>query len=833
MFPDLTVDYNFAQIGRVDRCVTCHTGIDKVKVDPKTGAVTPLFTAENTEEKVFRTHPRPELFVASVSKHAVTKMGCTVCHDGLGWGLSFNDAFHMPSTPEQEKEWEEKYHWHKGESWDFPMLPRKYVEASCFKCHKDQAQLNPEDKFAKEIPSAPRWNRGMRLVERHGCFGCHKIDGYAVAGLDKWLSEIQDEDRRGYAMAISIRKTGPSLERVASKLPSREAAWKWIWHPQALRPLTNMPRFFGQPNNRGTDPLTNTDYDLRTRTEVWGLVELLWDQSAEWKAEPPPVPGDAARGKEIFGGPAGVGCVACHAVKDFPNPDGGPGNDFGPELSTVGSKVSEAWLYSWVKDPYRYWERTRMPSLRLSDQEAADVAAYLASLRDPAWEKDAPPPVSEAEVRHLAVEAVRATAKPGEDPEAIVRDASPRDRLLMVGRRAVKRYACFACHDMKGYMLEERIGTELGGGEGWGSKDVDRLDFGLMEDRRSVETFREWGAKLLPHRKPDWAWLKLKNPRVFDAGVTKQPHEKLVMPNFHFTDEEADAVVTFLLSLQRGEVPAAKRRLRDSREILAEKAVWIARQYNCFGCHTLHVADTLERWDPETETRRKVPVAKGGDIRPWTARSEDGSPNKDNWPPSLGGEGRVGEGFRVQPPWLFHFLRDPSDPENPGRNLLRFWMATRMPTFAFTQQELNGLVQGFAARDSVPFPFEFAQAKGLTREETAEAKALFETLECAKCHPTKGSTGPLPSGLAPDLTYVHDRLRHEWVRLWLRDPLAILPGTRMPPFWQAKDEMDRKVIVSPDGLPRPFFDNDPHAQMRAIADFVFGIGGPPGEPVSK
>ena len=68
----------------------------------------------------------------------------------------------------------------------------------------------------------------------------------------------------------------------------------------------------------------------------------------------------------------------------------------------------------------------------------------------------------------------------------------------------------------------DRIGTELGGGEAWGSKDVDRLDFGKLEDPAAVKTYEKaWGAKLLPHRKPEWVRMKLLNPRVFDAGMTK------------------------------------------------------------------------------------------------------------------------------------------------------------------------------------------------------------------------------------------------------------------------------------------------------------------------
>ena len=835
VFPDLTVDYNFAQVPRVDRCMTCHTGIDKVKVDPETGDVTPLFTAENTPEKVFRTHPRPELFASSVSKHSADQVGCTVCHDGLGWGLSFNDAYHTPSTVEQEEEWERKYHWHRGESWTFPMLPMKHVEASCAKCHRDPAATKPADSFAKEIPQAPVWNRGQRLVEEKGCFGCHKIDGYAVPGLDRWLAEIARPAEKEAALATAQRRTGPSLLRVASKWKSEDAAWKWVWNPSGLRPTTNMPHFFGQPNNRGVDPLTGVDYDLRTRTEVSGITAYLWDASEPWERPAPGGAGDAENGKRLFGSSEeGVGCVACHSTKDFPRPDGGAGNGFGPELSTVGSKVGEAWLFHWVRNPSDYWHGTRMPSLRLTDAEARDVAAYLASLRDGAWEAEAVPAVSDGMVRDLALEAARLQAAPGQDPAALVDGADLRGRLRMIGKRAVAKYSCFGCHEIKDFEKADRIGTQLGGNEGWGSKDVDRLDFGLMEDPKAVETFADWGAALLPHRKPEWARLKLLNPRIYDAGVTKQPHEKLLMPDFHFTPEEADAVVTYLMSLQVGEISAKKRPARGPEDVAAERMRWLVRQYNCYGCHTV-VSETL----PGGEGGAWEPRPRGGDIRPWILDGE-GDPNRDFWPPTLGGESvlrqqakerapltgmkpeeirkirEVGEGTKVQASWLFRFLRDP------GALNLRYWLKVRMPTFAYSEAELNALVHGFAAEDRVPFPFEDRKFSDLDDAGRAKARDLFQTLECAKCHPTRGAGGPPPARAAPGHTITRGRHPPARVRMWIEDPPPHPPRPKKPPFWPWKETTLGPASAT--GEKNPKYGNDPHAQMRGIIDYVFDIG---------
>ena len=243
--------------------------------------------------------------------------------------------------------------------------------------------------------------------------------------------------------------------------------------------------------------------------------------------------------------------------------------------------------------------------------------------------------------------------------------------------------------------------------------------------------------------------------------MTKQPHEKLLMPDFHFTPEEADAVVTYLMSLQVGEISAKKRPARGPEDVAAERMRWLVRQYNCYGCHTV-VSETL----PGGEGGAWEPRPRGGDIRPWILDGE-GDPNRDFWPPTLGGESvlrqqakerapltgmkpeeirkirEVGEGTKVQASWLFRFLRDP------GALNLRYWLKVRMPTFAYSEAELNALVHGFAAEDRVPFPFEDRKFSDLDDAGRAKARDLFQTLECAKCHPTRGAGGPPPAPPPP------------------------------------------------------------------------------------
>ncbi len=100
-----------------------------------------------------------------------------------------------------------------------------------------------------------------------------------------------------------------------------------------------------------------------------------------------------------------IGCMGCHQIEENPenytpetdeyefylsnhgyDPEETTNHNLldqqGPNLIGLGSKVSAEWLYEWLKNPKNYWEKTRMPNLRLSDQEAKDITAYLLSFRN-------------------------------------------------------------------------------------------------------------------------------------------------------------------------------------------------------------------------------------------------------------------------------------------------------------------------------------------------------------------------------------------------------------------------------------------------------------------
>src|SRR5262249_48603258 len=124
---------------------------------------------------------------------------------------------------------------------------------------------------------------------------------------------------------------------------------------------------------------------------------------------------------------------------------------------------------------------------------------------------------------------------------------------------------------------------------------------------------------------------------------------------------------------------------------------------------------------------------------------------KEMLPPRL-----TSEGARVNPDWLLRFLGDPSltpagngptagtDPaalsKQPGlnRNGVRQYLAARMPTFNFSPNELQALVNFFMGASAQPRPYIPEKLDPITPPEADLGRALFtsQAAPCLKCHMT-------------------------------------------------------------------------------------------------
>lgn len=651
-------------VARVDRCTTCHLGINQ--------------DGYEKAPKPFTTHPQRDILLEI---HNPDKMGCTPCHRGQGNALRSALQAHGFTYEEENhnghKIRERKY----LEHWEEPMYEGDFIQSSCAICHQ-----------TFEITAAEVRNKGRLLFSELECHGCHLTEGY------------EEKD-----------KIGPDLKRIKSKV---YPGWlvKWINNPKQYLPKTRMPHY------RFSDE------------EVLAIAAYLVKNSEAYQLPRAYQPGGSAeRGKELV---ESVGCLGCHSIGE--HVAGGYlaplGYDLVPNLSQVAKKVDGEWLFNWLKDPKKFRPTTRMPNLRLSDDEARDITAYLLTLGEP--EKD-------------------------DALETKINDES----LVKKGAKLIFDYGCYSCHDIKGYETATRIAPPL---SDFGNKDPHiELYFG---DAPIRDNFRlEFGKEA--ETWDNWTFNKLKDPRIYMDEVAEAK-----MPDFGLSDDNAKTLMVLLKSFTGLLAPEEYRRVLTETEARIEKGKNLVRTLNCVGCHEIY--------------------DKGGDIRKFY---ED----KELAPPILTGEGK-----KVQPVWLFKFLKEVTP--------IRPWLKVRMPTFDLSDEEAMSLVEYFVAMAGREPLLRYVQDKPMSEKDLKAAELLVskDYLDCFGCHQQgeKKPEGPTENW-APDLFMARERLNPDWIIAWLRDPQLIQPDTTMPAFF-----MDESS--GPDDI----LEGNEQRQMEVLRDYILNLG---------
>ncbi len=601
-------------MARFDRCTTCHQGI----AEPDRGFPQP-----------FSSHPRLDLYLGSHSPHPVDEFGCTICHDGQGSATSFRWASHTPNALHDATRWRREHAWQPTEHWEWPMLPRRFLESRCLQCHHEVTDLEPSDRYP-DAP-APRLLAGYHLIRENGCFGCHDIDGYDAAGR-----RIGPDMRLEPSVAAAtdgppgtLRKAGPSLRDVAQKLTPAMAMDRTA-DPRLFLPQTRMPRLFGLHAHL-TDP-AHDDAHRFEPVEIQAIVAYLWSVSES--IEPLPAAGrfaeDAspARGRNLF---QMQGCLACHQHEAFPEGQ----SAVGPDLSRIGAKYAtdsgKAWLRDLLLDPTHRSPRTPMPHVPLepvrwpqADGEPAEgpdpVADVMAFLLDvPPYAAAAPDyrpaDLDELVLQHLtrvmpqaaAVAAWREGLSESEaqalggDTELLVGRPSLKKKLRYVGKRTVAKRGCYGCHDIPGFDDAPPIGPAL---TDWGRKRETLLAFEQIDrylDEVADDTAPFFTEAIRRRRREGFLWQKLREPRSFDyrQAAGKPFNEWLTMGQFDFTPEQREAVMTFVLGLTADPPRATYVHAPEGPRRAVVKGRHVLDRFACAECHTLRMEQWSIAYDPD------------------------------------------------------------------------------------------------------------------------------------------------------------------------------------------------------------------------------------------
>ena len=371
----------------VDRCTACHQGITQPSL------------ADASVPQPFRAH--------TVIPHHVKDWGCVTCHRGQG-----------PATEAAEA--------HETTlAWEQPLLPARYIQASCGSCHRST------------LPETPRLNRGRQLLAEFNCTGCHRL---------------QDIERPAML--------GPDLTNVGTKV-SRAWLYKWLKEPRTIVGASGNVAVNGyEAEEEPRMPQFRlTENELRGLSAYLSSLRSLPAQP--YRFDPRVVTAFEKRADLVEQGEVRFRQMFCSTCHSLAVTRAGEtkliGGDIGPELSKVGSKVNRDWLVAWLRNPQIYLPHSKMPRYEWSDEDLFKVTAYLtAKLTDSDLLSNLP--------------------SLGE----------PTAEEIQFGRRLFSEKGCASCHVVQGVTPQKDFGPEL---SGLGAKNVSQLEFGSSRIPRNLVAY--------------------------------------------------------------------------------------------------------------------------------------------------------------------------------------------------------------------------------------------------------------------------------------------------------------------------------------------------------
>ncbi|HYM19841.1 MAG TPA: c-type cytochrome [Candidatus Kapabacteria bacterium] len=610
---------------------------------------------------LFRIHPKVDLYIKTHKLGEPTAPGVLGCTSCHGG--------QGPSIVSTDFAHGFEHHWEQ------PLLTGHYIESSCQNCHSGKY----------DFEGANYISQGKKLFVGFGCYGCHTMPGF--------------ETTPGQA---------PSLLSITKKV-TPDWIYQWIKNPRGWSHNTRMPNFML------SDP------------EATAITAFIVDQAKGSNYSPLAHysgGGDIARGKQTF---FDAGCIACHAIDEYKSNDRlrlKEGDSFGPDLNKEGSKVTAEWVFDWIKNPKNYLAHSRMPSLRLTDEEASDLTAFVMS--------------------HTG-----ANDSAKNSFSADITDHA----LVAKGEKLIRGYGCFGCHEIKGMEHEAKVSVPL---STFGKKTPGELFYGDLDGKtlggwRTM--FKKAGLELGNvegeniHEDQDWyTWTvgKMMNSRVYKTERIDQK-----MPNFQMSVDEAYALSVFLRSQTGAYIaPGYADSKDDPTQVALDKGRFFVEWNNCVGCHKIE--------------------AGGGYVAKFINDKFAGDQNLAYFaPPYLGPEGS-----RVQENWLHQFLQGPFK--------IRPLVKLRMPSFGFSDGDISTATNYFLGmhdRQFVLTSYDYPVNQTLV----PHGKELFDKLKCLSCHYVNASEES--KAKSPNLTNVKKRIRPEWLDVWLARPDSIMPGTPMTSFW--------------------------------------------------
>lgn len=414
-------------------------------------------------------------------------------------------------------------------------------------------------------------------------------------------------------------------------------------------------------------------------------------------------------------------CTACH-----PAPGPGPTGPRGPDLSQAGERLSPAWIRRWLENPRQFRAEAAMPVVPATEQERADVTAYLATLRS----RPAPP-----------------AGTPGRAQE---------------GQALFGSIGCQACHEDQRHSLAG-VGSKFRDAAALARYLADPLAVDASGRMPDLNLSRAEAADLAAHL------VRSRNPDFESPAPTGDPARGRALV------VSAGCVNCHSLTDAQGTLRPQRTTVRldaadPTRGCLAETPPASAPRYPLNAAERAALRAYVKSPDrspaPVQEFQRAMTAFQCNACHEWNGPARL---RTEPAPPSL-----TDSGNKLRASWLEEVLL--------RHKRVRPWMTLRMPHYG---PAAAPLVPGFAAQAGA-LPGEGPVPPAPTPEQIEAGVKWIGSgeggLSCINCHDFKGE--PSPGQMrGPDLTEMNARIRTDWLRRWLREPARIQEGTAMPAFF--------------------------------------------------
>lgn len=225
------------------------------------------------------------------------------------------------------------------------------------------------DTAAPGVRNGMRVREGRMLMAEMRCTNCHATPFTAEA---KPIPPSPAEAIKPGAMP-ELAISAPALDDIGARL-NRDWMAVWIDNPKSLRPTAHMPRVF---HGAAADAKTP---DQRAVDAAAYLASLGGKPDPDAAAPAEPENEQIEAGGKLF---THLNCIACHTPPNHdpqnqpPVPEGEPAPKERVPLRFVKAKFKPEALKAFLLNPQAHYAWNPMPNFKMTDVEAASVAAFL------------------------------------------------------------------------------------------------------------------------------------------------------------------------------------------------------------------------------------------------------------------------------------------------------------------------------------------------------------------------------------------------------------------------------------------------------------------------